>query len=246
SSKNTRLRAVWVFVLGATILMLTAGRSAFAPSTNPHYLYMAGGWLEGRLALAEDPPGYCDVEARAAGECRSHRHDDWARVWRLGLVDGETFRGQPCVRSECLELRREGREAWLGTDGSRRDFERIEIVERNADWYVSFPPGPAGLLLPFVALWGLNTWDVLLTLLAAALIPAWIVGRLDRRHGARSSHLWIAAAWTFASPAWFVAAHDSVWFTAQIFAALGSWIFLLCADEPGDEVKAGLGLSLAM
>lgn len=245
-TKHARLRVVWTFVLAATILLLTAGRSAFAPSANAHYLEVAAGWLDGRLALEGDPPGYCSTEARRAGRCRHHQHDDWAQVWTLKLADGQIVRGQPCVRDECRAVRREGKEAWLDVTGRRLDLERSQIVERSSTWYVSFPPGPAALLLPFVALWGLATWDVLLTLLAAALIPALIVGRLDRSRGVRSEHLWLAAAWTFATPAWFVGAHGSVWFTAQIFGALGSWIYILHADEDGAELRAGTGLALAM
>ena len=56
-----------------------------------------------------------------------------------------------------------------------------DIQSQTSIRYVSFPPFPAVLMLPFVALRGLLFNDVLFTALWAALNPAMIVG--DSRTG---------------------------------------------------------------
>src|SRR5687768_14116703 len=101
---------------------------------------MAQGWLDGRLALADVPPGY------------PRAHDDWGRVWTLGLRDGTSLRGDPCRTAECDQLRRTGIETWRPTTGPAREVPRRDIVTRASTWYVTFPPGPALLMLPGVAL----------------------------------------------------------------------------------------------
>ena len=39
-------------------------------------------------------------------------------------------------------------------------------------WYVSFPPFPAVVLVPFVAVWGTHVWDRLIWAILAGLAPA--------------------------------------------------------------------------
>ncbi len=249
SAPPRRPRAIaWlVFALSFSALLAIAGRSALAPSDNPHYLYMAKGWLEGRLALEGDPPGWCSPEARREGRCRHHQHDDWALVWTLELRDGSRFRGQPCRSQACREGHERGHEAWLDMRGATHSIPRAQILERQRRWYVSFPPGPAALMLPFVALGGLAVWDVLLTALAAALASLLLLRGLDRFVGeAARSHLWIVAAWSLASPALFVGAHGSVWFTAQTLGALFTIAYIFDAHRAEHPLRAGAWLALAM
>lgn len=247
----TARRPLWVFVVlfGASLLLslLIAGDAARRPSNNPHYLYMAQGWLEGRTSLEGKPPGYCSVQDRRAKRCRGHSYDDWAVVWTLELSDGSTFRGQRCASTACRRNREPGTEAWISTAGELRRIPRAEIESRHDRWFVSFPPGPAVVLLPFVALFGLGVWDVALTCLFAAMAPVLILWGLDRvRRQREPHHLWLAIAWATASPALFVGAHGSVWFTAQTLGALFTWAYLFAALDEKRSAWAGLWLALAM
>ena len=230
------LRGLLVALAAFTALALLAGPALLRPSRNNHFTHMAQGWLEGRLELAANPPGY------------PRGHDDWGRVWTLTLADGDTLRGYPCRTAACEQRRRQGVETWRRSTGGTLELGRGDIVRREARWYVTFPPGPALLMLPGVALWGLAFLDVLFTALAAALIPALLVRLLERVRGPGHlrEHLWAAAAWTLASPACFVAAHGSVWFTAQILGALFLILHLDAAWDARQPARAGLWLGLAV
>lgn len=105
-------------------------------------------------------------------------------------------------------------------------------------------------MLPAVAALGLQTPDVLLTCLAAALIPLVLVQLLDRERGTASGrgreHLWLAVAWTFAGPACLLGANGRVWFTAQVFGALALVLYLSAAWNARRPAWTGLWLGLAV
>jgi hypothetical protein len=231
----TRLRALAVFAVAAAILAVLAGKDLLQPSANNHYTHMAQGWLEGRLALVGNPPGY------------PRAHDDWGRVHTLTLRDGAVLRGFPCRTKECVDRRRrERRESFRATDGQVHEVPLAQIAARGGTWYVTFPPGPALVILPGVALTGLNFPDILFTVLVGALIPALLFRLFERlRPGRTREHLLACLAWTLASPACFVAAHGSVWFTAQILADLFLVLHLGAAWGAGQPARAGLWLGMA-
>ena len=229
-------RDLMVFLAAFVVLAALAGPELLRPSRNNHFVHMAGGWLEGRVALVGPPPGY------------PRAHDDWGRVWTLGLRDGGSLRGDPCRTPACDERRRAGVETWRPTVGAPIDLPRREIVARASTWYVTFPPGPALVMLPGVALWGLGFLDVLFTALAGALIPVALVRLLERVRGPGHlrEHLWAAAAWTVASPACFVAAHGNVWFTAQVLGSLALVLYIDAAWDLRRPARAGLWLGFAV
>lgn len=239
-----------VFVVALLGLCGLAGRERLSkPSHDNHYVHMAQGWLDGRLALDGKPPGYCTPQLQRAKQCKRHTYDDWARVWTLQLADGTSLRGFPCKTRDCEALRRRGIEGWLvlGTRHELREIPSREIRKREETWYVSFPPGPALAMLPVVAVRGLDTRDVWLTCVLAALIPVVLLRLFEReREGHLREHLWAVAAWTFASPAAFVGAHGRVWFTAQICGALCLCAYLSSGWNCRRPIAAGTWLALAV
>jgi hypothetical protein len=132
---------------------------------------MAQGWLAGRLALADVPPGY------------PRAHDDWGRVWTLGLRDGTTLRGDPCRTPPCDQLRRAGIETWRPTVGARARSPVATSSRARAPGTSPSRRARPLLMLPGVALWGLGFLDVLFTALAGALIPVVLVRLLERVRG---------------------------------------------------------------
>ena len=232
---SPRLRGLWVFLAAFAVLARLAGPGLLRPGRNNHFVHMADGWLDGRLALAGDPPGY------------PRAHDDWGRVWTLRLHGGTRLRGDLCRTAACDLRRRDGVETWRPTVGPPVELRRRDILARTSAWYVTFPPAPALLMLPGVALWGLGFPDILFTVFAGALIPVFLLRLLARvRPGHLREHLWVAAAWTFASPACFVAAHGSVWFTAQVLGALFLVLHIDAAWDARQPLRAGLWLALAV
>lgn len=231
----SRFRALAVFAVACAILAVLAGDRLLRPSTNNHFAHMAQGWLEGRLALTGEPPGY------------PRAFDDWGRVHTLTLKDGTVLRGFPCRTQPCVDRRRRERiDSFRATDGTWHDVPLAQVAARGGTWYVTFPPGPALVILPGVALWGLQFPDVFFTILIGALIPVLLLRLFERvRPGRTREHLLACAAWTLASPACFVAAHGSVWFTAQILADLFLVLHLGAAWNAGGPARAGLWLGMA-
>ncbi len=244
------LRYGLVFVVAFVGLVVIAGEHLAKPSKDNHFVRLAVGWTEGRMALPDKPPGWCAPRDRARKRCRGHSFDDYAVLWELTLADGSKARGFPCRTDACNRAKREGEHTWWVVGQGWRNFERRD-VRRGADtWYITFPPGPAVMMFPAVAIFGLQTWDVLITCLAAAFIPLVLVHLLDRERGTDDGkgrqHLWLAAAWTFASPACFLGANGRVWFTAQIFGALCLVLYLSCAWGARRPEWAGVWLGLAV
>lgn len=118
-------------------------------------------------------------------------------------------------------------------------------------WYVSFPPLPAALLAPIVAIFGLATWDRLFWVLFAGLTPAllFLVLRLIRESG-RSGRslrddLLITTIFSVGSVYFFAAVQGSVWFAAHVVATAATCLYLLFSFDARRPAAAGLMLGLA-
>jgi hypothetical protein len=245
------IRLLAVFLVSLLALCVLAGRERLtAPSHDNHYSHLAAAWLDGRLAHEGKPPGWCGPEERRAKQCKQHHFDDWSVVWTLTLRDETQVRGYPCKTAACEQRRKRGVDAWWVIGEGLREFERGEIRMRTDTWYVSFPPAPALVMLPAVAIWGTAAWDVLITCILAALIPVVLLRWFDRERGLAEGrardHLWAVAAWTFASPALLLGSHGRVWFTAQILGALFTCLHLSAGWRCRRPGWAGLWLGLAV
>lgn len=246
-------RPFLVFAIAALILGVLAGERMWKPSTNNHFVRLGHGWLQGRMHVEGKPPGYCATKTKR-GACR-HAYDDYARLVTLERRDGtgEAMRAYPCKTRACAERKRSERIVrWYIVGQGWQDFgiRDLRPVKDSEVWYITFPPGPTVAMLPFIAVFGLGTLDVLLTVLAGALVPAVLVVLLDRERGSAGSrgvaHLYAAAALTVASPLLWLAANGQVWFTAQVFCALFLMLFLLTGLRGTSPVAAGLSLGMAV
>jgi hypothetical protein len=118
-------------------------------------------------------------------------------------------------------------------------------------WYVSFPPLPAILLLPVVAIFGFATLDALFWALFAGAAPAllFIVLRFLRESGrsGRSPRddLLVTTLFAIGSVYYFVAAQGTVWFAAHVVAAACVCLYLSCSFGARRPALAGLALGLA-
>ena len=111
------------------------------------FVYLAEGWLDGRLSLKGQPPN----------------ENDWARVEVLTLNDGRVVRGKFGSTGAT--------DRFYFTKGGSETIGPEEIRGRDSVRYVSFPPFPAVPMLPFVAVAGLGFNDVVFTVVWAAFNP---------------------------------------------------------------------------
>ncbi len=166
-----------------------------------------------------------------------------AQAWLDGRLDLE---GSPPGTNDWACFDREERAA---CPSGRFSFTGEE-AERYR-WHVSFPPLPAILLSPLVAVFGLATWDRLFWALFAGLAPAFLflVLRLVRESG-RSGRtvrddLVVTALFAVGSVYFFVAVQGSVWFAAHVVATAAICLYLSFSFEARRPAFAGLMLGLA-
>ncbi len=97
-------------------------------------------------------------------------------------------------------------------------------------YYVPFPPFPALLVTPIVALFGLHNTNMVLVSLLLALATGHVFWRILQRLAIpRSTAAWLMAAFFLGTSYWgSVHMSRGVWFTAHIVSA---WMLLLAIDE---------------
>jgi hypothetical protein len=133
----------------------------------------------------------------------------------------------------------EGRYSFSGPDAERYR------------WYVSFPPLPAILLLPFVAVFGLGTLDALIWVLFAGLGPMvlFLVLRFLRESGqsqrSASENVLVTSLFAVGSVYYFVAVQGAVWFAAHVVATTFVCLYLLFSFGARRPAAAGFALGLA-
>jgi hypothetical protein len=195
-----------------------------------HYVYLADGWLHRRLALAGPPPN----------------ENDWAKVDVLKLKDGRELRGMYGSRTGGPADR------FYPLRGRPETVPESAIASRTAIRYVSFPPFPATLMVPFVAIWGLRFNDVLFTALWAGLNPALLfllLRDLARRRLSRRSvvdDFWLTALFGVGSVYYFCSVVGQVWFTAHVIAVTLSIGYVWASLDAERPVLAGLCTALGV
>ncbi|MFN2546604.1 MAG: hypothetical protein ABR567_04170 [Myxococcales bacterium] len=120
-------------------------------------------------------------------------------------------------------------------------------VFQDGRWYVSFPPFPAVLMMPFVALWGIELNDVWFTLVFAALNVALLYRLLRRIQPQRKEweHAAFALIYGFGTLAWSCGIRGEVWYTAETVGVTLTFLYLHAALEARHPLLAGLAVACA-
>jgi hypothetical protein len=100
-------------------------------------------------------------------------------------------------------------------------------------FYVVYPPLPAVLMTPLVAIFGLDLNQTLICVFvgACAVVVAYFVAKdvakkpKEHQDGHESRYLWFTALFGFGTIFWWLSSNGSVWLTAQVFSVF----FLLLA-----------------
>lgn len=128
-----------------------------------------------------------------------------------------------------------------------------DLTHHAGRWYVPFPPLPALLLLPWVAVTGVASVQTVLfaALLGGsnvALLYLLLVALSDRGWSqlATADHLWLTLLFGCGSVHWYMATLGSVWFVGQLctvtFVILALWL----AVRGRSPWLAGAALALAL
>ena len=227
-TRDLKIAAV-VFALCAGVYAATAGPRLLRPSTDTHFVWMAESWLQGRLDLGRTPP----------------HGNDWAEVEHLTLKNGTKVAG-------AFQRQVSGRFRTL--DGQLRNIAETDIAAREKRYYVSFPPMPAVVLLPFVALLHHRTNDVLFNVVLGGMVPAlaFLLLRRLRRHLGRdegeagqglAADLWWTGMLAFGSVLYFSSVLGQVWYTAHMVSLVLAGLYLLCVLPLQRPLLGGLLLA---
>ncbi len=218
------LVVIYVVFLGA--YLGASGGRLLQHSLYNHFVYLAEGWLHGRLDMPVPPPN----------------ENDWARVEVLHLKDGRTLKGMfgktgPTDRFYPLR-------------GKSLTIDNEQIASRSDIRYVSFPPFPAVLMLPFVAVAHLKFNDVLFTVIWAAINPVLLfllLRRLKERGYSKrgiGDDLWLTVMFGVGSVYYFSSVIGQVWFTAHVVGVTCAIGYAWASLDAAHPVLAGLCMGL--
>jgi hypothetical protein len=218
------LVVIYVVFLGA--YLGASGGRLLQHSLYNHFVYLAEGWLHGRLDMPVPPPN----------------ENDWARVEVLHLKDGRTLKGMfgkigPTDRFYPLR-------------GKSLTIDNEQIASRSDIRYVSFPPFPAVLMLPFVAIAHLKFNDVLFTVIWAAINPVLLfllLRRLKERGYSKrgiGDDLWLTVMFGVGSVYYFSSVIGQVWFTAHVVGVTCAIGYAWASLDAAHPALAGLCMGL--
>jgi hypothetical protein len=129
-----------------------------------------------------------------------------------------------------------------------------DFASYRGDWFVVFPPFPALLLVPLVAIAGTaeRVCDGRLFLLVAGLAPAALflvlekVRRIGESQRSELENAGLATLFCFGSVYFFSSLQGTVWFAAHVVAAVLTALYLLFALQAERPLAAGVCLALAI
>lgn len=102
-----------------------------------------------------------------------------------------------------------------------------ELANWGGHYFVVYPPMPAILLMPFVAIFGTNFYQPLLSIVLGAVNVAVSYVVLLKLFKNEKLALWIGILYAFGTIQWYHAEVGSSWYVAHIVALFFLWLSLL-------------------
>jgi hypothetical protein len=132
------------------------------------------------------------------------------------------------------------------------EWEENDWTEYEGEWSVSFPPAPAILMMPFVAISGKSFNDVIFTLILGAfnaalffeLVPRVGNHLTEKIDVSKPTQIFITIGFAFGTIHWWLSSFGQVWFTAQIVAT--TFLLLALLETFGQQRPFGVGLWLSL
>lgn len=235
-----------LFAITFSVLSLTSFKRVTKPSQDLHFAYLAKTYNEMILATFDD-----EAKARRADKVAFEMHakpphrNDWASYWELTTKDGEQFKG--------IWLdQRKGQFKTLDKRVVKLERRFIDHSKTNRRYFVSFPPGPGLIFMPFVAMFDVQRVnDVLITIFFASLNVVLLFLLLERlarggRSGrSRKDNLWLLLLFAFGSCHYWLSTMGQVWFTAQIMGVTWTLLYIHAAIDARHPLLAGLACAMA-
>lgn len=263
--------AIGVFFVVAGVYAAVSGPRILSASDQFHFVDLAHSFMDGRLDTdtprlrrnarpqLDEPRGLQQAVNGALTNAKGEPvgWNDWASYRVLQLKEGDEYRGVwpwgdtagaranefHTLTGDVVIIDGKKDIAWkCGANGRNRCNEK--------KYYISFPPFPAVVMLPFAALWGYGTNDVLITVLVAAfnaVLLFLLLGLLVRRGLSQRSmtdRLWLTALFAFGSVAFFCSVRGEVWFTALVFGTTLHLLYFMAALDARRPFWAGVALAL--
>jgi len=120
-----------------------------------------------------------------------------------------------------------------------------ELIHYHGNYYVVYPPMPAVILLPFVAVWGTSVDQSLMSIILASLCCSVIWLMLTKTGVKGSKVLWLTALFGFGTCFWYTAAVGSAWYIEHVSAVLFLTSAIVLALYKKNDFFVGLLLGCA-
>ncbi len=114
-------------------------------------------------------------------------------------------------------------------------FTKTDIILVNGKYYIVYPPFPAIVMMPFVALFGLGFSDIFFTQVVSAInlvLLFWLLEllrRSGRSHRTFSQNVALCIFFFFGTINFYLSLGGTMWFTAHIVATTCTLCFLIFA-----------------
>ncbi len=221
-------------LIGLVVLTAVANQRVLMHSSDNHFIYQADAWLNGALSLTRRP----------------HHQNDWASYETLTLKGPSAQTYGPSVQGFFVHQSKR-KHHFRSLERQDLEIPKRDIEDRKKSYFVSFPPGPALILTPFVWLFGYGVNDVVFTVLFGALnlmlvfvLIRRIAERYERRHSTREQ-IWLALFFGFSTCHFWLAVQGRVWFTALVVGSTFHLLYLIFATNLRRPFWAGVCLAMA-
>ena len=187
---------------------------------------------------------------KANSEAKPHHGNDWASYIELKLK-GATAQEHGGTVKGFFTRRPKKPNEFKTLQGKLIQIPIRERGESTTHYFVSFPPMPAILLMPFVAAVGYGANDVLFTIIFGALngvlFYALLIALRKAGHSLRTSsdNHWLVVCLAFGSAHLWCSVLGQVWFTALIVGVTFHIAYIYFAFDLRRPFLAGLCLAAA-
>ena len=246
-SKMSNLK---LFLLIFTLYAICAQARLWSASEHNHFAYLAEAFLNGQVELITLPPNGNDWASYEEVRLKTHAVEGQLLPRGVDILKGVFIGGSP---RETVAGR------FVTLTGEEINVYPHQIEARSRHYFVSFPPFPAVLMMPLVALFGLSASDVLLTLFFASLNGVLLRSLLRQILLSRSEDdalggggtdkdtliAWLMVSFLLGTAHFWCSVRGEVWFTALIIGVTAHLLVLKWGWGLKRPLLAGLALAAA-